>query len=326
MPYGLYISAEGAYSQSKRMEVLANNLANVDTPGFKRDLALCQARYAEETLARARTITAPASINDVGGGVWMNRTVTDHSQGTLKRTEHPHRHGRQRRRLFRRAERWARTFSPAPAISCINTAGMLVTQTGMPVMSEAGTPILVNPDTPWRVSPDGAIEQDGGKTYLALVQPPSPADLVKHGENLFQPLAPPAAVPPELRNVREGYLEMSGVRPTLEMLELIETSRAFEMNVSMIRNHDAMLNSLVNRVLRQALVIWSPGALVSGDVRPDIQTLGLARHLAAVRVYDIQQLTVRTTKQHRHYHERSNALHRSDRHGVAADQARRHRQ
>jgi flagellar basal body rod protein FlgG len=133
----------------------------------------------------------------------------------------------------------------------INGAGMLTTQTGMPVMSDDGGPILVNPETPWRISPDGAIEQDGGKTYLALVQPPSLADLEKRGENLFEALAAPAAIPPELRNVQGGYLEMSGVRPTLEMLELIETSRAFEMNVSMIRNHDAMLNSLVNRVMRQ---------------------------------------------------------------------------
>ena len=89
-------------------------------------------------------------------------------------------------------------------------------------------------------------------SYLALVQPSSPANLLKHGENLFQATTPPAPVPAELRNVQGKYLEMSGVRPTLEMLELIETSRAFEMNVSMIRNHDAVLNSLVNRALKSA--------------------------------------------------------------------------
>ena len=47
--YGLYISAEGAHAQSRRVETLANNLANADTVGFKRDLAIFQARYAEET-------------------------------------------------------------------------------------------------------------------------------------------------------------------------------------------------------------------------------------------------------------------------------------
>ena len=47
MPYGFYISAEGANAQSARMDVIANNLANVDTVGFKRELASFQARYAE---------------------------------------------------------------------------------------------------------------------------------------------------------------------------------------------------------------------------------------------------------------------------------------
>ena len=54
MPYGLYISAEGARSQSQRLETIANNLANVDTAGFKRELAVFQARYSE-AIAASRT-------------------------------------------------------------------------------------------------------------------------------------------------------------------------------------------------------------------------------------------------------------------------------
>ncbi len=52
MPYGIYLSAEGALAQSLRLDTIANNLANVDTTGFKRDLAVFQARFAEETAAR----------------------------------------------------------------------------------------------------------------------------------------------------------------------------------------------------------------------------------------------------------------------------------
>jgi flagellar basal-body rod protein FlgF len=249
MPYGLYIAAEGAHSQSKRMEVLANNLANVDTPGFKRDLAMFQARYAEET-HHGFDHHGSGTINDVGGGVWMNHTTTDHSQGTLKRTDIPTDVAINGDGYFV-VQKDGQNYLTRAGNFLVNSSGALVSQTGMPVMSDEGAPILVNPDTPWRVSPDGAIEQDGGKTFLALVRPPSPADLAKHGENLFQTLAPASPVPSELRSVQGGYLEMSGVRPTLEMLDLIETSRAFEMNISMIRNHDSMLNSLVNRVLRQ---------------------------------------------------------------------------
>ena len=47
MPYGMYISAEGAAAQAQRLEVIANNLANVDTAGFKQDVATFQARFAE---------------------------------------------------------------------------------------------------------------------------------------------------------------------------------------------------------------------------------------------------------------------------------------
>ena len=47
MPYGLYISADGAQAQIQRLEVIANNLANAETTGFKRDLAIVQSRYAE---------------------------------------------------------------------------------------------------------------------------------------------------------------------------------------------------------------------------------------------------------------------------------------
>ncbi len=45
MPYGMYISAEGAAAQSRRLDVIANNMANVDTVGFKQDVPTFQARY-----------------------------------------------------------------------------------------------------------------------------------------------------------------------------------------------------------------------------------------------------------------------------------------
>ncbi len=85
MTYGLYMSAEGAAAQAKRMEVLANNLANVDTPGFKRQLAVLQARHAEAIL---QGLDSPdsATINNVGGGVEIDGTLTDFSPGTLSNT------------------------------------------------------------------------------------------------------------------------------------------------------------------------------------------------------------------------------------------------
>jgi len=232
------------------MEVLSNNLANVDTPAFKRDLAVFQARFAEET-SRGQDRPGSGSINDVGGGVWMSGTITDFSQGTLKTTNHPTDVAINGDGFFV-IDQHGKPYLTRAGNFMVNDLGELITQSGDHVMSEEDTPLVINPDTPWRISPDGALEQDGDKTFLKMVQPRHLSDMVKQGENMYRSLGPVEPLEEEARHVVSGHLEMSGVRPTLEMLDLIETSRVFEANITMIRNHDSMLNSLVNRVLRQS--------------------------------------------------------------------------
>ena len=104
MPYGLYISADGARAQIQRLEVIANNLANVETTGFKRDLAIVQSRYAEAA-QQGLPRPAPARIDDLGGGVQFQETKTDFSARPLKRTGSPDGRGHQRRRVLPRPQR-----------------------------------------------------------------------------------------------------------------------------------------------------------------------------------------------------------------------------
>ena len=86
--HGLYVSAAGAHVQSKRMEVISNNLANVDTVGFRRDVAVAKARATE---AIERGIVSPGSEgpNDVGGGVQLIETLTDQNAGKYADTGNP---------------------------------------------------------------------------------------------------------------------------------------------------------------------------------------------------------------------------------------------
>jgi flagellar basal-body rod protein FlgF/flagellar basal-body rod protein FlgG len=248
MPYGLYISAEGAHAQSKRMEVISNNLANVDTPGFKRDLALFQSRHAED-IVQGRVMPGMGEAEDLGGGIWFRGTETDFSPGSLKQTGIQTDFSINGDGFFV-VERDGQKLMTRAGNFLFNNEGRLVTQDGDAVLSDAGTPIEIDASLPWSVTPDGAIQQGSDVIPLAINRPRQPGDLTKLGENLFQALAPAEPVPAELRAVRNGYLEMSGVKPTLEMLEMIETSRAFEANINMIKNHDSILNSLVNRVLK----------------------------------------------------------------------------
>jgi flagellar basal-body rod protein FlgF len=249
MPYGLYISAEGAQAQSRWLEVIANNLANVDTVGFKRELAVFQARYAE-AVQQGTATPGSGSVNDLGGGVEFRETRTDFSQAGMARTKNPtdvaiHGDG------FFQVRKGQETLLTRAGNFRITSTGALVTQQGYPVLSESGAPVVLAPNGgPCEITPTGAVCQAGTSQSLALVSPASLSDLSKVGENLFHALAPPQPLPAAQRNVAPGYLEMSGVQPTTEMVGLIEASRLLEANVNMLKTQDQMLGGLVNRVLK----------------------------------------------------------------------------
>lgn len=250
MFYGAYISAEGAQTQGRRLEVLANNLANVDTAGFKRDLAVVRARYAEE-IDLGIDSPGSGSINNVGGGVRLIETQTDFSPGPLASTGQPTDVAIDGDGFFVVRKQDGDYLTRAGNFA-LRPTGELVTQEGYSVLDSDGNPILIDADAgPWNINSNGDIVQaDGAGAQLRLVRPPSLGDLVKAGENLFRPLSDPLPVPPEARRVAQGYLERSGVQPTLEMMDLITASRAFEANINMIRNQDQMIGSLVGRLLR----------------------------------------------------------------------------
>jgi len=249
MPYGIYISAEGAQAQGRRMEILANNLANVETPGFKRDLATLQARYAEET-KRGTDYFGSHTINDLSGGVMVRDSRTDFSPGSLRKTDISTDMALNGDGFFVVDKGGEKHLTRAGNFR-VTAAGQLQTQNGYSVLSEDGQPITLDPEAgPFSVQGDGTITQGGASVTLAVAKPKSFGDLVKVGENLFKPLAPTESLPATDRHVSQGYQEMSSVKPTTEMMELIEASRSFEANTNIIRSQDQMLGGLINRVLK----------------------------------------------------------------------------
>lgn len=249
MFYGLYISAEGARAQSERLEVIANNLANVNTAGFKRDLAVFQARYAEE-VQRGFDAPGSGSINDLGGGVMVRQTVTSYAPGPLERTDMPNDLAIEGDAFFV-VRKGNQDFLTRAGNFMVQPDGSLVTPEGYNVLTTDREPAVIRPDRgPYRFTEDGGIEQPGLKSLLALVKPRSLGDLAKVGDYLFQPLAPTDDLDEKARQVRPGFLEKSAVRPTSEMMQLIETSRVFEANVNLIQDQDTMYGTLISRVLR----------------------------------------------------------------------------
>ena len=247
MPYGMYLSAEGAWAQAARLEIIANNLANVDTPGFKKDLAVFQARYAE-AIEQGLDSPGSGSVNDTGGGINIDSVVTDFSPGPLKQTGIPTDIAIDGDGFFVVIKDDQQMLTRAGDFR-LGTDGRLLTQEGHPVQSADGGPVQIDVHLPWHVTDNGHVSQAGTVTPLALVMPASLGDLVKVGQKLFAPLAPVTPLEEGSRRVRSGFLETSGVKPTQEMMELIQTTRAFEANVALIQNQDEMLENLINRVL-----------------------------------------------------------------------------
>ena len=246
----MYISAEGAAIQSQRLEVIANNLANVDTVGFKPEVATFQARFAE-AIQQGMAQPGNQSINDLGGGVKLIEVQTDHSIGQLKETGGPldlaitgdgffHVRGDDGEQYLTRAGNFT-----------LDTQGRVVTQNGYrPVLDQAGGEIALDANLPWEISSDGFISQSGSLVALGMSQPAALNELSKVGHNLFKPEGEIATVPLADRQVRQGFLEMSGANPVRQMMSMIETTRAFEANTRMIQNQDTMLGSLISRVLK----------------------------------------------------------------------------
>jgi len=250
MPYGMYISAEGAAAQAQRLEVIANNLANVDTPGFKQDVPTFQARFAE-AIQKGQARSGDQSINDIGGGVKIMNVATDYSTGDMKRTGNDLDFAIAGKGFFQIKGDDGQQYLSRAGDFALDTRGKLVTQNGhRPVLDQQGSEIQLSPNAPWSVSSDGFISQSGTTRALGLSQPDSMDEMVKVGNNLFKPTGTVKPLDLADRNVRQGYLEMSGASPVRQMMAMIETTRAFEANSRMIQNQDSMMGTLISRVLQ----------------------------------------------------------------------------
>jgi flagellar basal body rod protein FlgG len=245
----MYLSAEGARAQAQRLEFIANNLANVDTPGFKRDVPSFQARFAE-AIQRGQDFAGSKSINDVGGGVKLIGVDTDFSHATLRHTGVETDLAVNGDGFFQVRGANGETLLTRAGNFLVDVNGQMVTQTGKhAVLDDGGSQIKLDPELPWEMYPGGIINQAGQQIVIGLQRPQSLGDLVKVGDNMFRSLGTVTAVPSQERDIRQGFLEMSGVSSTREMMAMIETSRAFEANTRLIQHQDGMLSQLLSRVL-----------------------------------------------------------------------------
>ncbi len=249
MPYGVYMSASGAHAQSHRMKVLSNNLANVETPGFKPQQSVLQARFAE-MIEQGDVVPGMGGADDIGGGVTIRPSETQYAQGPMKATGRETDFAINDEESFFVVSRGDEQRLTRAGNFLFDSQGRMINENGDKVLATNGQPIEIEPGIPINVGPDGRIQQGETTHELMLAKPKNLGDLTHLGDSQFKALAEFDVVQPGARKVVSGMLEQSAVSPTGAMMELIETSRVYEANVRMIQNQDSVMGTLISRVLQ----------------------------------------------------------------------------
>ena len=246
--YGLYLSAAGAKAQDYRQDVIANNLANVNTTGFKRDLALFRQRLAETEESRRGGQYSVRDLDRLGGGVVRGPTATAFTQGPVRKTGVDFDVALVGDGFLMVEDESGQYLTRDGRLS--RDAKGNLTSGGRRVLDQGGSPITVNPAHRLLISSRGDVQQGGATVArLAIVDVPDRSRLRRQGGNVY---AMPGGTQPQpaTAEVRQGFIEQANVDPVRELVALIEASRGFEANMNMIRHQNTTLGRLVNDVLR----------------------------------------------------------------------------
>lgn len=250
----LAIAATGMSAQQLNLEVIANNIANINTTGFKRARAefsdlLYQVERLQGVPNRANQSIVPEGAS-VGLGVKTTAVRNLHVQGSLTNTGNKLDLALVGRGWFQIEGADGEILYTRAGSFNTNAEGQLVTVDGYAVepaivVPEDAVDVIVNKSGQVFARIEGQVDlQDLGQLAIATFS--NEAGLAPIGNNLFRETAASGAanvgVPgdPGFATVEQGYLEASNVDPVKEITELISAQRAYEMNSKVIKAADEM--------------------------------------------------------------------------------------
>lgn len=250
MVNGLWLSADGLIAQQYRQDVIANNLANVDTAGFKPDRVAFAERLNEAVLRGAVGESDP-TLSRSSGGLFSDPAYTDFAQGRLIPTNNKLDLALVGEGFFA-VETGDGTFYTRDGRFTADVQGTIRhTASGGAVLSAQGLPVRIDTGSrePLHIDSTGRMRQgDNIIGDVGIVDFEDRRALDKTGENLF---SGDRAVAREGRgDVRQGYVEASGVDPSSTLVEMIAATRAYEMGASLISLQNETLGRAVNDVGR----------------------------------------------------------------------------
>jgi flagellar basal-body rod protein FlgG len=254
MDSALWAAKTGLDAQQTRMTVVSNNLANVNTTGFKKDRAIFEdllyQNHRQVGGATSQDTIAPTGVN-IGTGVRVVATEKNHTQGNLNTTGNSLDVAVNGRGFFQVLMPDGSFGYTRDGSFKMSPEGELVTSSGYRVQPGISIPAGAQSLT---IGNDGVVTAtmagQGTPTQIGTLQLTdfvNPAGLQPRGENLFSETAasgPAQTSTPGLNGlgfVQQGALEGSNVNVVEELVNMIETQRAYEMNSKAISTTDQML-------------------------------------------------------------------------------------
>ncbi|MGO4735045.1 flagellar basal-body rod protein FlgF [Bosea sp. 2KB_26] len=230
---------------ARELDVIANNVANVGTNGFKAR----SARFNEFLMpqASAEGFKAPdrklSYVIDKG-------TPVDLSQGVIERTGNPLDVALRGDNFLVVQTPQGERYTRAGSLS-INGRGQLVTQGGQPVLGEGGPIQFGDTETGASIAADGTVSTNlGTRGKLRQVRFANPAALSSDGTNLFASTAPAQPAGP-LARLEPGAVETSNVKAVIEMTRLMEVQRSYQSMANLMSKSDELRSRAISRLADQ---------------------------------------------------------------------------
>jgi flagellar basal-body rod protein FlgF len=241
MDNAVYVGLSRQMSLQRQMDIVANNIANSDTTGFKVESLM------ERTVPQAPAMTdgSPRPVKFVQGYA----VARDYGQGPLRTTGATFDLAIEGDGFFKVSTAGGERYTRDGRFA-LNDAGKIVTEAGDAVLDEGGGEIVIDPDNGQvSIAQDGTVSQ-GTETVgkVGVVRFDDRSVLEKDGDNLLKNTSNLQAQAAPDAHVRQGMLEGSNVKPVLEMTRLVQVSRAYEQISKMMSDESDLYRRAIQRL------------------------------------------------------------------------------
>lgn len=254
---GLYISASSAVAETKRIDIIANNMANVNTTGYKKDVMVTE-NFPEILMSKINggfdkdLPKAPKPMNPLGYlsyGIRTSEVKTNFEQGQLHPTENSFDLAIRGKGFFSIETLEGGRYTRSGDFTK-DSEGYLVTKEGYKVLGEAG--YIQISGSNMTVNEKGEIYSDSRRIdRIRLVDFNDYDALRKEGNGLLRIEEGIEAEPVAAQGMlQQGFLESSNVNSVKEMVQMLTMLRTYEANQKMVKIHDELLGKAVTEIAR----------------------------------------------------------------------------